>query len=298
MAVFGGEPASAARPPFDLRLDLGTAHRRRLLNWPGLSTNSQVNKTTTDSNRSCETQLQTCRPYTFQIKLAMDRPVGPDTPPGTARAPERTPIVGQHSTLVPLTAEHAPSLFSHVAGPEREAAWTYMSITSPPDLTTFEPYVAQWAASSDPFYYAVVGGKDGKEALGMMSYLSIVPEHRRIEIGWVMLGDKLKRTRIATEAFYGMMKHAFDDLGYLRVEWKCHSLNKASWSAAERLGFTYEGTFRYDLHFIFSTSTCIELLTLTQAAHYRQRQKERQRLLQRHQGGVASREEGSGDMAP
>ncbi|KAL2210863.1 acetyltransferase [Sarocladium strictum] len=174
----------------------------------------------------------------------MDRPVGPESPPGTARAPERTPIVGQHSTLVPLTTKHAPSLFSHVAGPEREASWTYLSLDSPPDLGTFEPYVAQWAASTDPFYYAVMGGKDGKEALGMMSYLSIVPEHRRIEIGWVMLGDKLKRTRIATESFYGMMKHAFDDLGYLRVEWKCHSLNKASWSAAERLGFTYEGTFR------------------------------------------------------
>ena len=41
-----------------------------------------------------------------------------------------------------------------------------------------------------------------------------------------------------------MMSHAFDDLGYRRYEWKCNSLNARSVRAAERLGFTYEGTFR------------------------------------------------------
>jgi RimJ/RimL family protein N-acetyltransferase len=40
------------------------------------------------------------------------------------------------------------------------------------------------------------------------------------------------------------MRHAFDDLGYRRYEWKCDSLNAPSRRAAERLGFTYEGTFR------------------------------------------------------
>ena len=34
------------------------------------------------------------------------------------------------------------------------------------------------------------------------------------------------------------------DRGYRRYEWKCDALNAASRRAAERLGFTYEGTFR------------------------------------------------------
>lgn len=40
-----------------------------------------------------------------------------------------------------------------------------------------------------------------------------------------------------------MMKRAFD-LGYRRYEWKCDALNAVSRQAAERLGLTYEGTFR------------------------------------------------------
>ena len=40
-----------------------------------------------------------------------------------------------------------------------------------------------------------------------------------------------------------MMDRAFE-LGYRRLEWKCDSLNARSRSAAERLGLTYEGTFR------------------------------------------------------
>jgi RimJ/RimL family protein N-acetyltransferase len=49
---------------------------------------------------------------------------------------------------------------------------------------------------------------------------------------------------MATEAMFLMLRHAFDDLGYRRVEWKCDALNAASRQAALRLGFTFEGIFR------------------------------------------------------
>jgi RimJ/RimL family protein N-acetyltransferase len=46
-----------------------------------------------------------------------------------------------------------------------------------------------------------------------------------------------------------MMQRAFDELGYRRYEWKCDALNMPSRKAAERLGFTYEGTFRQATHY-------------------------------------------------
>ena len=48
----------------------------------------------------------------------------------------------------------------------------------------------------------------------------------------------------ATEAIHLTLRHAFDDLGYRRFEWKCDSLNEPSRRAARRLGFAYEGRFR------------------------------------------------------
>jgi RimJ/RimL family protein N-acetyltransferase len=41
-----------------------------------------------------------------------------------------------------------------------------------------------------------------------------------------------------------MARHAFEDLGYRRYEWKCNALNAPSRAAALRLGFTFEGIFR------------------------------------------------------
>jgi L-amino acid N-acyltransferase YncA len=49
---------------------------------------------------------------------------------------------------------------------------------------------------------------------------------------------------MSTEAHYLLARHAFEDLGYRRYEWKCHNDNEASKRTAARLGFTFEGVFR------------------------------------------------------
>jgi RimJ/RimL family protein N-acetyltransferase len=74
--------------------------------------------------------------------------------------------------------------------------------------------------------------------------MRITPEHGVIEIGHIWFASALQRTRQATEAIYLLARHAFDDLGYRRFEWKCDSLNQPSRRAAERFGFVFEGVFR------------------------------------------------------
>jgi RimJ/RimL family protein N-acetyltransferase len=103
--------------------------------------------------------------------------------------------------------------------------------------------LSQAAASEDPLYFAVTA-LPGERPLGVASYLRITPEFGVVEIGHIWLGSPLQRTTAATEAIYLLARHAFDDLGYRRLEWKCDALNAASRRAAERFGFTFEGVFR------------------------------------------------------
>jgi RimJ/RimL family protein N-acetyltransferase len=84
---------------------------------------------------------------------------------------------------------------------------------------------------------------DGKSA-GMGAFMRHDPPNGVIEIGHIWLSPGLQRTREATESIYLMMRHAFEDLGVRRLEWKCDALNAPSRLAAKRFGFTFEGIFR------------------------------------------------------
>jgi RimJ/RimL family protein N-acetyltransferase len=108
------------------------------------------------------------------------------------------------------------------------------------DRADMERTASAWIGSADPLFFTFdVEGA----ARGWGAYLRIEPGHGVAEVGHLVFSPRLQRTPAATEAMYLMMRHVFE-LGYRRYEWKCDALNAASRRAAERLGFTYEGTFR------------------------------------------------------
>ncbi|MGC1910050.1 MAG: GNAT family protein, partial [Candidatus Dormiibacterota bacterium] len=111
------------------------------------------------------------------------------------------------------------------------------------DRAAFEANVALRSGSDNPLYFAILDG-DTKRARGWASLMRIEPQHRCVEVGYILYTPALQRTRGATEAMYLLARYVFEELGYRRYEWKCDSLNAPSWRAALRLGFTYEGVFR------------------------------------------------------
>jgi RimJ/RimL family protein N-acetyltransferase len=174
------------------------------------------------------------------------KPVGPVVDPlPSGRAPGRAPLKGTHARLEPLeAAAHSKSLYrlSH-ARPEDAALWIYLAYGPFPDPGAFARWLEERSRSSDPLFFAIIDRASG-EAAGMASYLNIVPANGCIEIGHIWFAPSLQRTRAASEAIFLLMRHALDDLGYRRLEWKCDALNAASRRAAVRFGFCYEGTFR------------------------------------------------------
>jgi RimJ/RimL family protein N-acetyltransferase len=159
-----------------------------------------------------------------------------------AKLPDRTPIDGETVTLEPLDASrHASQIYAAVVGADE--LWTYLPYGPFESERAFTAWLAEYAKSSDPLFYAIVD-RVAKAPRGFGSYLRMKPQHGVIEIGHLLFTPPLQRTRQATEAIYLWSRHAFDDLGNRRLEWKCNALNEPSRRAAERFGFTFEGVFR------------------------------------------------------
>ncbi|HEY3454604.1 MAG TPA: GNAT family protein [Bryobacteraceae bacterium] len=161
-----------------------------------------------------------------------------------AKRPERTILEGRYVTLAPLDPGlHGEDLWEATQGEQNDALWRYVTDGPFPQRDGFDRALAGMAASEDPLYFAIVG-RATLRAAGRASYMRIDTRHRVIEVGSILYTPALQRTRGATEAMYLMARHAFEDLGYRRYEWKCNALNEASRRAALRLGFTFEGIFR------------------------------------------------------
>lgn len=154
-------------------------------------------------------------------------------------------LAGRYGRLESYQREqHLTGLFSAICGDGNDGLWRHIPLgpfEKPADLDAALSYAQQHLG------WKTMTIQEGDAVLGMASFMRIRPEHGSAEVGCVVFGPSLQRTRIATEAIYLMGKHLFDDLGYRRFEWKCNNANEASRRAALRFGFRFEGVFRNDM---------------------------------------------------
>jgi N-acetyltransferase len=139
--------------------------------------------------------------------------------------------------LEPLAEEHFAALLKVASDPE---VWRWMSADgSRPELfrTWFEESLA------DRIAYATVDAATGRP-VGSSSFLALVPEHRRVEIGHTWLARSHWRTGANVEAKLLMLEHAFGTMGMRRVEFKTDALNERSRRALEALPAQFEGIHR------------------------------------------------------
>ncbi|WP_297731094.1 GNAT family protein [uncultured Maricaulis sp.] len=83
-------------------------------------------------------------------------------------------------------------------------------------------------------------------AVGHSAWLSLAPEHKRLEIGWTWYGQTARGTAINPAAKLLLLGGAFE-AGAERVELKTHHLNARSQAAMTKMGATREGTLRRHL---------------------------------------------------
>ena len=171
------------------------------------------------------------------------------TPP-PALIPSRVSLVGNFVTLEPQNAElHGEELYD--AGHSSDEAlriWDYLTYGPWDNVQSYKNTLRAQSSSFDPIFFTIRSNTTST-ACGQASFLDINAQNGVIEIGHIWFGTELQKTPGGTEALYLMLKHAMDDLGYRRMQWRCNALNQRSRKAAQRLGFRFEGIFHNHLIF-------------------------------------------------
>ncbi|WP_342581188.1 GNAT family protein [Ureibacillus sp. FSL W7-1570] len=126
-----------------------------------------------------------------------------------------------------------------------ERIWEHMQV----DLATkeaVEKYVgkAVQERKEQVSYVFVIIHKKTNRIVGCTSFLDLVLDHKRLEIGGTWLNPSVWRTPVNTNCKYLLLSYCFEQLQLNRVQLKTAHTNKKSQRAIERIGATKEGVLR------------------------------------------------------
>ena len=142
-------------------------------------------------------------------------------------------LEGARVRLEPLEPRHEEELWAIAHDPR---VWTLMKVRGNESRELFHA----WFDSVDLGFAHYFDGT----LAGHTSYLNVHVDDRTVEIGNTWLTPAAWGTGANTEAKYLLMKHAFEDEGFLRVEFKTDAGNARARAALTGVGAEFEGVFR------------------------------------------------------
>ncbi len=141
-------------------------------------------------------------------------------------------LEGRLVVLEPLRPDHLDGLRAAGSDP---AVWRWMTVS------TVDEWLERALVEEDRAPFAIL--RDGVP-VGSSSYLSLAPEHLRLEIGHTWVSSEHWSGGVNVEAKYLLLRHAFETLGCRRVEFKTDALNERARAALAALPSQLEGVFR------------------------------------------------------
>jgi RimJ/RimL family protein N-acetyltransferase len=150
-------------------------------------------------------------------------------------------LEGHHVRLVPLETTHAPALAEAVRDGELWTLW-YTKIPSPQTMAAeiARRLELQEVGAMLPFAVCDARGTP----VGMTTYMNVDAANRRVEIGSTWYAKRVQRSPLNTESKLLLLRHAFDTLECIAVEFRTHRFNVQSRRAIERLGAQLDGILR------------------------------------------------------
>ena len=143
--------------------------------------------------------------------------------------------------LEPLTREHVSEIASASGDGDVGSLW----FTGAPSPQTASQWVDMRLALQRPDTgLTFVVRRLDDTLIGSSSYLNVDAPNRRLEIGNTWYAASARRSGVNTETKLMMLRHAFEELNCVAVEFRTHFFNFASRTAIERLGAKLDGILR------------------------------------------------------
>ena len=151
-------------------------------------------------------------------------------------------LTGPRVRLRPLEAADAPALVAAAADGE---LWN-LPFTVVPSAATVDAWIAgalEGRRAGHVLPFATVLVATG-QVIGSTRFWKIDPRHRKLEIGSTWIAASWQKSFVNTEAKWLMLRHAFDELRCVRVQFTTDEINVKSRAAILRLGAQQEGIVR------------------------------------------------------
>ena len=156
--------------------------------------------------------------------------------------PEPFSAAGRYVSVVPMTSDHQAALEEAAADGDLHRLW-YTSVPTPDRIAAEIERRLRLQEEGTMLPFTVVEVANGR-AVGMTTYMNIDAVNRRLEIGSTWYRKSVQRTALNTECKLLLLRHAFENLGCIAVEFRTHFLNRQSRGAIERLGAKLDGVLR------------------------------------------------------
>ncbi len=152
-------------------------------------------------------------------------------------------LTGSIVRLEPLSEAHVPDL---AVVCQDEAIWKFLpygNINTEAKMYELVKMLLARAAQGTDLPFAVIL-LESNQPIGCSRYLEIREDHRALEIGGTWFGREYQRSGVNTECKYLLIKHAFETLDCIRVQFKTDARNQRSQKSLERIGAVKEGILR------------------------------------------------------
>ncbi|WP_299824099.1 GNAT family protein [uncultured Pontibacter sp.] len=126
-----------------------------------------------------------------------------------------------------------------------EETWRLMvtKISNHKELEAWQQTVEQGYNTGTRYTFIIVDKASGKIA-GSTSFGNISEADRRLEIGWTWLSKDFRGTGLNRHCKFLLLRYAFEELKYERIELKTDVQNTRSRKAMLKIGATEEGILR------------------------------------------------------